>query len=258
MRISENDLILPALLVISENPGVTTSGLIQKLIQILKPTGEDAELLSGRSDTKFSQIVRNIKSHETLEKKGYVIYSPGEIRRTGGNFNITPKGQAFLDENQEIVDYLLLHGFPYDSVVGTIQKITEAKTKGKQIKIIDENLVIREGRRRQRKSVAYERSDDVRKAAIEYYRLENDQIVCDICGFNFFDTYGERGRDYIEIHHEKPLSETEGEERTAFLHEAVQSVKPVCANCHKMIHRRRDDMLSIADMKRIINNNGAE
>ncbi|MBC8333969.1 MAG: hypothetical protein ISR59_08360 [Anaerolineales bacterium] len=258
MRISEADLILPALFVISENPGITTSILLQKLNQILKPTGEDAEILSGRSDTKFSQIVRNIRSHKTLENMEYVTYSSGESRRTGGNFNITAKGQVFLDNNQEIVDNLLLHGFPYDSVVGTIQKIAEAKTKGKQIKIVDENLVIREGRQRQRKSIAYERSDDVRKAAVDYYRLENGQIVCDICGFNFLDVYGERGRDYIEIHHEKPLSETEGEKRIAFLKEAVQSVKPVCANCHKMIHRKRDDMLSIADMKLLISNQKSE
>ena len=252
MRISESDLILPALLIISESPGVATSTLIRELANILKPTGEDAEILSGRSDTKFSQIVRNLVSHETLEKLGYATYSKGETRRSGGVFHITEKGQSYLEENQEIVDRLLLHGFPYDSVLETMQKITEAKSSGKKIEIIDEDLVIREGRQRSTTSTSYERSDAVRKAAIEHYRREDGYIVCAICGFDFYETYGERGKDYIEIHHEKPLSESDGEERTAFLHKAVQNVKPVCSNCHSIIHRKRDDTLSIAEVKKLI------
>ena len=31
------------------------------------PSGEDLERLSNRSDDKFSQKVRNLKSHKTLE-----------------------------------------------------------------------------------------------------------------------------------------------------------------------------------------------
>ena len=37
--------------------------LIRALEQRFNPEGEDAEILAGRSDTRFSQIVRNIVSH---------------------------------------------------------------------------------------------------------------------------------------------------------------------------------------------------
>ena len=133
MRISESDLILPALFIISENPGIPTGVLIQELNQMLKPTGEDAEILKGRSDTKFSQIVRNLVSHEKLKNLGLADYSRGESRQAGGVFHITEKGQAYLDENMEIVDKLLLHGFPYDSVVETMRKIEVGKSTGKQL-----------------------------------------------------------------------------------------------------------------------------
>ncbi len=255
MRISEPDLVLPALLVISGKPGVNTSTIIYELTQILRPVGEDAEILRGRSDTKFSQIVRNLVSHETLEELGYATYTREGNRHLGGNFYITQGGQSFLDENQETIENLLLHGFQYDSVVSALQKISEATTSGKKPNIINENLIIREGRQHTTTSVAYERSDAVRRAAIEYYRRKDGHIGCEICGFDFLKVYGERGRDYIEIHHEKPLFETEGKERKAFLSEAVQSVKPVCPNCHKMIHRSRDDFLSVPDMKKLIMEN---
>lgn len=254
MRISESDLILPALFVISENPGVTTSKLIQELNRILKPQGEDAEILSGRSDTKFSQIVRNLVSHGTLEKSGYATYSRGKKRRSGGNFYITEQGQSYLQKNQEIIENLIMHGFPYGSVIETIREISSVKSSGKRIDFVDENLVIQEGRQHYSASTTYERSDAVRKAAIEHYRRRNGHIVCEICGFDFLEVYGERGRNYIEIHHEKPLYETEGEERTVFLHKAIENVKPVCANCHRIIHRKRDDTLSIAEMKNMVKN----
>lgn len=58
-RISEKDLVLPALYVIKNHDKATTSVLIKELTEAFKPTGEDAEILAGRTDTKFSQKVRN-------------------------------------------------------------------------------------------------------------------------------------------------------------------------------------------------------
>ena len=70
MIYSENDLIIPTLNILYRNPeGVDTSTLIKFLINDLAPEGEDLVILSNRSDTKFSQKVRNLKSHNTLQKK---------------------------------------------------------------------------------------------------------------------------------------------------------------------------------------------
>ena len=126
------------------------------------------------------------------------------------------------------------------------------QSTGKQLELIEEDIEIQEGRKRQTKSTAYERSAAVRKAAIEYYRRKDGHIVCVICNFDFYEVYGDRGKDFIEIHHETPLYETDGEERTIFLSEAVKNVKPVCSNCHRIIHRKRNEILTIFEMKDII------
>jgi len=254
MRITESDLVIPALYLISVNPGVNTSTIIQELTDLFQPTGEDAKILSGRSDTKFSQLVRNLVSHKTLEKEGYAILLEQEERRLGQRFDITEKGKAHLEDNQDIIDNLLLHGFPYETIVATIQRVSQVKTSGKKILLVKEDIVIREGKRQTKTSTAYQRSDAVRKAAIDHYRRKKDgHIVCTICGFDFFEIYGIRGKDFIEIHHEKPLYETEGEERKAFLSEAINDVKPVCSNCHRIIHKEKKCMLSIVEMKQIMN-----
>lgn len=64
---SEGEIIPVALKVIKANPGIRTSSLIDKVRSIMKPSGEDLEILLNRNDDKFSQKVRNIKSHKSLE-----------------------------------------------------------------------------------------------------------------------------------------------------------------------------------------------
>jgi transcriptional regulator with XRE-family HTH domain len=99
-RISESDIIGPALDFLEESEGgfMTTSDLIAALEERFMPEGDDAEILKGRSDTRFSQIVRNIVSHRrsptNLIGAGYATYD--KVRR---GLQITPKGRLFLAEH---------------------------------------------------------------------------------------------------------------------------------------------------------------
>lgn len=64
---SEEDLIIPALFELYFNrDGMTTSMLIKAITENLQPEGEDAEILFGRKDSRFSQKVRNLVSHKRL------------------------------------------------------------------------------------------------------------------------------------------------------------------------------------------------
>lgn len=67
--IHESQLIDPSIQLIKKygNKGISTSELIKELRSILKPSGEDTKKLKGRSDDKFSQKVRNLKSHRKLD-----------------------------------------------------------------------------------------------------------------------------------------------------------------------------------------------
>lgn len=65
--ITERELVIPALKVILQNGGkITTTDLISKLVEIMKPGAEDMQILFGRNDTRFSQKVRNLISHKTI------------------------------------------------------------------------------------------------------------------------------------------------------------------------------------------------
>ena len=76
-RITEEQLILPALYLmdISPSKSITTTAMKEALVDIFKPTGDDNAIISGRNDTFFTQKVRNLKSHDTLEDLGYATYS---------------------------------------------------------------------------------------------------------------------------------------------------------------------------------------
>ncbi|MEW9576542.1 HNH endonuclease [Bacillus toyonensis] len=98
------------------------------------------------------------------------------------------------------------------------------------------NLVTYYGRR-------YERDPVNRKRAIEVHGLS-----CVACGFNFEEVYGERGKDFIEVHHVKPLS-TIGEEVVV---DPRKDLVPVCSNCHRMIHRRKDNVLTVEELEDLV------
>ena len=67
------------------------------------------------------------------------------------------------------------------------------------------------------------------------------------CGFNFEKVYGEYGKGYIHVHHVKPVA-TSG----------VRAVNPredlvvLCANCHAMVHRKKNKVLSLEELKALI------
>lgn len=93
-RIFENDLYLPALYLISINDGnINTSELSRLLREILKPSGDDLELLAGRNDDYFSQIVRNLTAKtRSFVQNGFI----DRDAKSGSNLFITDKGRQYL------------------------------------------------------------------------------------------------------------------------------------------------------------------
>lgn len=100
----------------------------------------------------------------------------------------------------------------------------------------------REGSMRQVTVNAYERNPEARRKCIAYYGA-----CCCICGFEFEKQYGEAGRGVIHVHHERPLA-TIGEEYEV---DPVADLKPVCPNCHAIIHRRKP-AYTISEVKEML------
>lgn len=86
-----------------------------------------------------------------------------------------------------------------------------------------------------------------RKLAARLKCIEKWGVTCSVCTFNFENRYGNRGAGYIHVHHLKPLSEI-GEE---YQLDPVKDLRPVCPNCHAMLHRTVP-AISIAELKKLI------
>jgi Predicted restriction endonuclease len=102
----------------------------------------------------------------------------------------------------------------------------------------------KEGRISYVHAVGYERNQDARKACIAHYGCK-----CAICGFDFEKVYGEIGRDFIEVHHIVPIHERKGE----YTVDPITDLRPLCSNCHSMVHRRKP-VYSIDELKDMLHN----
>lgn len=129
------------------------------------------------------------------------------------------------------------------------QKLEEVITDDIDSEMAEDDGYYKDGAVKEYYGKRYERNPENRKKAIEIHGLS-----CVVCGFNFEEIYGERGKDFIEVHHVKPLS-TIGKEVDI---DPKEDLMPVCSNCHRMIHRRKDDVLTAEELRFLISQQKVE
>ena len=100
-----------------------------------------------------------------------------------------------------------------------------------------------EGKKCERFSNYYERQPRLRSRSIEIHGT-----TCKACGFDFERKYGRRGKGFIEVHHKRPVSELKGETKI----DPATDMTVVCPNCHRMIHRDKNKILSLEELKALI------
>ncbi len=94
-RVRESDLVAPALRLAAAKPDgfISTADLIPALEELFQPAGRDADILEGRSDTIFSQKVRNLISHR---KTNFIASGYADYHEEQRGITITPEGRALL------------------------------------------------------------------------------------------------------------------------------------------------------------------
>jgi len=105
---------------------------------------------------------------------------------------------------------------------------------------IDIAEVFVEGAARQITVNAYERNSEARSRCIAHYGTR-----CFACNFDFGASYGEMLEGYIHVHHLRPLSDIDGEYEV----DPIADLRPVCPNCHAVIHSRRPQPITIEEVK---------
>jgi 5-methylcytosine-specific restriction enzyme A len=88
----------------------------------------------------------------------------------------------------------------------------------------------------------YEREARARKMSLTYWGTR-----CGVCDLDFGERYGSLGQGFIHVHHLLDLSLV----GPGYQVNPINDLRPVCPNCHAMLHRRRP-ALSIDELKRLL------
>lgn len=84
-----------------------------------------------------------------------------------------------------------------------------------------------EGSPRAISTTRFERNPMARAACIDYYGAK-----CAACDLSFADRYGPEAKGYIHVHHLVPISRW----GIAYQIDPVKDMRPMCPNCHAMVH----------------------
>ena len=133
------------------------------------------------------------------------------------------------------------------NLIDKIRGLIDAEEKMQEVPTDDplNSAVAVEGGRSVILSTRYERNRANRQAAIRIHGT-----VCQVCGFDFLEHYGEIGRDYIEVHHLRPLSTLDEQVPV----DPATDLACLCANCHRMMHRSRDHVMTVEELRLMYRN----
>ncbi|MFL5353872.1 HNH endonuclease [Archangium sp.] len=196
----------------------------RKCFTVLQLIRGDA--FSYKSKTEFSKKVRALIQQETSGNKPWLANIPDQ----GFGLAITYKP---IDS----ADLLLKGKFPR---LGW-KKLTQDDFV--DVPSGDFADMYEEGQKVWRKHLKAERSSNLRGKAKAYWEVKlNGKLRCCVCRFDFSQIYPGRGENFIELHHEVPVSAGPTKNR-------VQDLVPLCSNCHRMIHRDPNNMLTTEELR---------
>jgi 5-methylcytosine-specific restriction protein A len=138
-----------------------------------------------------------------------------------------------------------------DSIASELEKVWESFASSQSFlspEEIPENNTHYEGAVQQVTVNAYERNAKARKDCVEHYGAS-----CFVCGFDFGKVFGKLGDGFIHVHHLRPLSEIKEEYQV----DPIDDLRPICPNCHAMIHRRSPP-LSIEQIQAILSSSNVQ
>jgi hypothetical protein len=101
-----------------------------------------------------------------------------------------------------------------------------------------------EGNAQRNLATRYERDPRAREACIRKYGP-----TCNLCGFDFAAKYGKAMKGFIHVHHTKQLSSLGPNYKV----DPIQDLRPLCPNCHAVVHRRRNPY-SLDEVRQFLQN----
>jgi hypothetical protein len=163
---------------------------------------------------------------------------PGALLDANGYLRFSSKDEydVFVNDGsvQGVVQYLDTNTL---TIRGGISRHKDYERYSEAFLFLDEEAeggLVKEGARYRVSVNAYERNASARRRSIQKWGLD-----CIVCGFNFERVYGELGAGFIHVHHLVPVSSAGSE----YMLNPECDLRPVCANCHAMLHQENPPLL---------------
>jgi len=195
--------------------------------------GEIGEIVENKNSNSYYAEIKNFTEflNPVIFKQDNLYFEPNANLFYTNN----KQGNYFRGNAVRLIDEITYYNiisnvieFNNPKLINTNKDLTTVETDGKRYLIY---------------TTKYERKKSNRDAAIKIHGT-----TCHCCKFNFEKIYGEIGKNFIHIHHIKPLHSLEEEIEI----NPETDLIPVCPNCHSMIHRRKDRILTIEELKLIM------
>lgn len=186
---------------------------------------------------ELSNLLQELPFHAP-EVRSASFRNPNDVSRKTQDLASGHPGYQGRPTNGGAVDREVLEDFLRDpermhAVAAEIRRLARDDQLSREVAIPvdEEDDGVREGRLLQRGHFVRERDRKLRQKKIADFLKTHPRVFCEICEFDFEETYGDRGKDFIEVHHKLPLHAS-GETKTR-----PKDLILVCSNCHRMIHR---------------------
>ena len=231
-QIHESELLIPALKIINNNPGINTSQLKKELELIMDLYEKDKEILKNRNDNYFSQTVRNLcGSHLSTNEFGKCV----TVEKIGSVncFSINERGLRLINNIEDI----------------EFEEIMEDESYQKEINnssIYDNHTLKLVSNRRPQLSKLSGRTRYKIDPRIAKTVIANNNYMCEyaqILGTVHKTFSNKKGVQYQEGHHLIPIK---AQKNIVVNIDRTENIVSLCPTCHRAIHNAcKDEKLEI-------------
>ncbi|OTG97489.1 HNH endonuclease [Acinetobacter sp. ANC 4654] len=103
-----------------------------------------------------------------------------------------------------------------------------------------------EGNPRFKTHLIRERNRKIVKEKKQIVFSQTGKLECEVCSFNFKNTYGAIGEGFCEVHHLVPLHQADG-----LIETKLEDLAIVCSNCHRMLHKG-NPLFKLTELKKMM------
>lgn len=234
MELRENDLVLPVLYVINEL-GSAAEKEIRDTLGIVFLPGAVRDVGADKTDrlrfqvslkrllgNGFAEMLEDyVECHVVGRKKKYVL-------------NVS--GCTMLGKYMEEMAYLFRLECSRENRIRLTKMVAGLVSKKRRLYIYDEDSMRYSVTSLIGRNLVRQRGQRLRLELIRRIKERDGGVYCSVCGLDFEGKYGELGEYLVELHQVEPLYQFSDEPFGEYCEPAFQKIRPVCANCHRLLH----------------------